>query len=232
MNESNILHYPDDYLTKVGSTSIHDAIFLFILPPISILSLIGNILSYRIFSDRYFQKKPLYTYLRVCCLNSSLICLVYAITFICDSRRYVYVSNTQFATYFRCFVKIPITNTCYFYGCMLDIVVAFDRMVEFTRFKRRFRQLNSYMICAVICAICLVINAPYLLVFEPKQEVVIVRNNGSSSPINQVFYYYGESEFALSHQGRIFKNIQYFIRDILTLFVLVIINVATLILLR
>ena len=209
-------------LKSYGSTHLYDAIFLFAFPPIGLISLAANIFSYVIFSARYFRNKPLYTYLKVICLNSSIINLVFAISFICASRRYLDLANTEFATYFRCYIKIPFINTCYFYGSLIDIVLAIDRLIEFTRFKGRFRQFNPTVICAFLFLLCVIINAPYILIFEPKKKPIA----------NQFFYYYGESRFALSPQGIIFKNIQYFIRDILTLILLVFINLITLTLFR
>lgn len=222
----------DVILKTVGSTSFYDAIFLFVFPPIAILALIGNIISYRILTARYFQRKPLYTYLRVCCLNSSIINLVFAITFVCDSRRYLAMSNSQAATYFRCYFKIPILNTCYFYGSVLDIVVGLDRLVEFTRFKATFRRLNAHVACSTLAVVCVLLNVPYLFVFEPRQrEYVLVEPNTARNQTETLFFY-GESKLALSREGRIFKYIQIVLRELVTLLVMIAINIATLILLK
>lgn len=217
-------------LKSVGSTLLYDSIFLFIFPPISLIALVANIVSFYIFSARYFRKKPLYTYLRASCLNSSLMNLVLAISFLCDSRRFIQIANTELATYFRCYFKIPIVNTAHFYGSVIEIVLAIDRLVEFTRLKARFRQANALKISISLFVACLVINAPYILVFEPKKRQVLLDNGNSST--TRYFYFYGESEFALSYEGRILKNIQYFIRDILTLVLLFFINLVSLVLFK
>ena len=213
-------------LDKVGSTYIKDSVFLFVIPPAGLLSLAGNLLSYSIFSARYFEKKPLYYYLKVVCLNSSLINLIFVISFICDSRRFLELANTEFATYFRCYVKILVICTCYFYGCLLDIVLAIDRMVEFTKYKGLLRQMNPKKVCTSIALVCIAINAPYVLIFEPKKKLLVHGNT------TEEFFYYGESRFALTFEGRVFKNILYFIRDVLTIVVLVLINFITLYLFR
>lgn len=215
-------------LRSVGSTPLYDVIFIGAFPLLGSLAILGNLLSHHIFSARYFQQKPLYTYLRLCCLNSSLVCFVYAIAFVCDSRRYLPLANTEFATYFRCYFKIPFLNTFYFLGSVLDNVLAVDRLVELTTLKARFRQLNPKRVSVLLVLACVVINAPYVLVFEPKKKQIFT----AASNHTEYFYFYGESEFALSHVGYIFKNIQSFIRDILTLIVLVVINLITLCLFR
>lgn len=236
MNETKklIITFPthDDYLTSLGSTSHYDAIFLFAFPPFGMLAFICNIVSFCVFSSRYFHKKPLYTYIRTCCLNSSIINIVFAVTFISESRRYLpSIVNTEFSSYFHCYFKIPVINMCYFYGSVLDILLSFDRLVEFTRFKATFRRLNPHRVCLVAFVTCVVINTPYMLVFEPKKRLDnFMAENGSIHV--QISHLISESEFALSPHGSILKKTQYFIRDVLTLLIMVIFNVLTLILLR
>ena len=220
-------------LRSVGSTPLYDAVFLFVLPPLGLLSLAGNLLSYFIFSARYFKKKPYYTYLRAYCLNSSMMNFIFAISFICDSRRFLDLSNTELSTYFRCYIKIFLSNTCYFYGSVLDIVLAIDRLIEFSSLKMKFRQHDPNRVCSFLFVLVLILNAPYLFIFEPKKRLIIYDDNFSRNQTEgEEFFYYGESQFALSPQGIILKNIQYFIRDILTLVLLVVINFITLILFR
>lgn len=257
-------------LRSVGSTPLYDSIFLFLFPPISLFSLVANLVSFSIFSARYFRRKPLYTYLRVVCLNSSLMNAVMAVSFLCDSRRYIHVANTELATYFRCYFKIPIVNTVHFYGSVIEIVLAIDRLVEFTSLKESFRRVSASRVCTCLFVACLLINAPYLLVFEPKKRPITmptqliddddgntatttttttslsadiatitspfayltIAQNSSSNEHEKFFYFYGESAFALSHEGRIFKNIQYFIRDILTFILLLFINIISLVLFK
>lgn len=232
MNESkSIMDQYDKYLRAVGSTPFYDSIFLFVFPPLGLASLASNILSYKVMTARYFQNKAFYTYLRVSCLNSCIINFIYSITFICDSRRYLSISNSEFATYFRCYFKIPVLNMCYFYGCVLDIVVSIDRLVELTRLKHRFRKLNPNLVCILSALFCLIIDWPYAFVFEPKsKEIFISYENGSNR--TEMFYYYGQSTFTHTLKGTILKKFLLSIRDVLTLVVLLLINLATLILLR
>ena len=222
----------DIHLRNAGSSVLYDAIFLFIFPPLSMVSMIGNLVSYRIFSEGYFRRKPLYTYLRMSCLNSSIVNLAFGLAFICESRRYLQIANTEFGTYFRCIFKIPIINMCYFYGSILDIILALDRLVELTRFKETFRRrFNPTYVCLFSCLFCIAFNAPYLFVFEPKNKpIFIIDQNGSNS--SEVFNYYGESKFALSPHGKAVKAVIYFTRDILTLIIIIFINSLSLILLR
>lgn len=223
----------ESLLNKAGSTPLYDAMFLFIFPPLGIFSFVGNLLSFRIFSAKYFQKKPLYTYLRVCCVNSALINIIFAFAFICDSRRYLTISNTEFSTYFRCYFKIPFLNLFYFFGSVVDIVLAIERLVELTKLKDRFRRLNPIGVSLGLFFACLIVNAPFILIFEPKKSRLFSNISNDSSNVNgSFFYFYGESHFALSPIGKILKNIQYFIRDILTLLVLILINLICIVLFR
>lgn len=233
-NNSFLLH--DEILKRLGSTPLYDTLFLFVFPPLALTSLTLNLISYRLFSTPYFTKKPLYTFLRASCLNSALINLIFAFAFLCDSRRYVTLANTQIASYFRVYIKISIANLCYFFGSALDIVLALERLLELTtKFRHIFRQLKPLKLCAYLLVTCFLLNMPYLFVFEPKQlnEVIVTptRNNNTLFGVLLV-YHYGETEFALSRVGKVIKNFQYFVRDILTLVLLFGINLTALVLFR
>lgn len=213
-------------LRSVGSSPLYDALYLFAFPPISTISLLTNLLVIAILSARFFKRKAIYNYLRVSCLNSSVVSLIYVITFICDSRRYLAVSNSEFATYFRCYFKIPVINTCYFYGSVLDIVLAIDRLVEFTPIKTDFRRMNSMLVSGGLFAVCLIINVPHFFVFEPRKSLEVLVSNVSGQLVNstETFHFYAETQFATSDEGRMLLYVQKFVRDILTLIVLILIN--------
>lgn len=217
---------------EMDLSSLYDIMYIFVFPPISLISLAANLLAYRILSSRFFQKKPIYTYLRVCCLNSSVGNFIYAVSFICETRRYLNLSNTKFGIYFRCFFKLPVNNTCFFYGSLLDILLAIDRLAEFTPIKTKFRHINANRLCAGAFVTCLLINLPFFFVFEPNERVETVTSYVENQVINhtRIIYLYRKSRFATSYEGEILVNIQNFIRDILTVLVLIAINLTCLIL--
>lgn len=152
MNRSNFIdgEYREKILTNIGSIWIYDTLYMFVFPPFGFLAFIGNIISYWIFSGVHFSNKPLYTYLRAICLNSSVINLVSAFNFLWNSRRYLVLSNTEFVSYLRCYFKFPILFVAYFNGCVLDIVLAFERLFELTNNRYIFRRFQPNHVCFVI----------------------------------------------------------------------------------
>jgi hypothetical protein len=227
--EQHFYEIHDTALRTVGSTWFYDSIFLFAFPPLALVSLVGNLISYKIFSSPYFLKKPLYTYLKVNCLNSAAIDLIYACSFLVDSRRIVSFANTEFASFLKCYVKLQLVLFAYSYGCALDIVLALERLSELTNMKHQFNRFRPTFVCAWLFLACLVLNAPFVFVFEPKQRTLYNNSTNSSS----VFYFYGETRFAaFTTSGSILKNVHYFVRDICTLVLLLAINLVSLVLFR
>lgn len=73
------------------------------------------------------------------------------------------------------------------------------------------------------------INIPFFFVFEPQKEIIFVDKVTNQT---EYLYKYGESDFALSQNGKVLKNVVYFFRDILTLFILIVVNIVSVILFR
>lgn len=219
----------DEAFEKTGSSWFFDAIFLFVFPPLAILSLLANLISYRIFSSSYFVKKPLYTYLKATCLNSSAINLIYMFSFLCESRRFLAFTNAEWSIFFKCYVKLQLVLLAYFYGCMLDIVLALERLSELTNFKHAFNRVSSVRVCVWLFLACLLISLPFLFIFEPKAPLVF-RNTRTNS--TELVYFYAETAFATQPSGKLLKMGQALVRDVLTLVLLIGLNVSTLILFR
>jgi hypothetical protein len=225
-------------LKQVGSYPLYDTLFLVAFPIVGAISFTLNLISYHLFSAPYFtKKKPLYTFLRLYSLNSAIINLIFAFSFLLDSRRYVTFANTELATWLRCFVKIPILNLCYFFSSIMDVVFSLERYAELkmtsSTMKLNFRNINPLKLCASLFTTCFIVNLPYLFVFEPSKRLLTLNitntmpnmTNSSSFYI----YHYKETQFALTDTGIAIKNTLYGIRDVLTLVMLILINFLSII---
>lgn len=225
MKSSYVLEIPDEALKKIGSSWFYDSAFLFVFPTVGLFSFVGNLISFWILSGPYFSHKPLYTYLKAICLNSSLANLVSMMNILWNTRRYLNISNSEFASLLRCYIKIPVAFGTYFYGSVLDIVLALERLCELSNRREIFRRFPPNRVCLVILLVCFIINFPFLFVFVPNKTPVFFDPVSNKT---EYLYHYTESEFALSKQGRILKIIVYFIRDFLTLAILILINLISL----
>ena len=142
--------YREKLLNENGSIWIYDTLYLFVIPPVSFLSLMGNMLAYSILSRPYFNHKPLYTYLRAICLNSSVYDLITIMNVIWMPRRHLDLANSELAAYLQCYLKFPIIFSTYLYGCLLDIILAIDRLFELTNRKHKFKCFQPYRICIIL----------------------------------------------------------------------------------
>lgn len=216
----------EEALNKIGSTWFYDTIFLFIFPPVGLAAFLGNLISYWILSGPYFTQKPLYTYLKLICLNSSAANLISMLNIIWNTRRYSSISNTEWASQLRCYLKIPVGFGTYFYGSVLDIVLALERLCELTNRREIFRQYRPQRVCFFLFLVCFFLNAPFLFVFVPTKTTIYA---DTATNTTEFLYHYGESEFALSNPGRVIKGAVYIIRDIITLTILITVNLISLI---
>lgn len=214
----------DRALTRIGSDWTLDAIYLFAFPILGLIPFAFNILSYIIFKSPHFsQKKSLYIYLKVSCLNSSVINLITAINFLWSSQRYFKFANSQLAVYLRCYLRFPIILSAYSFGSLIDIVLALERLCELTNSKRLFNRARPFCVCAVTLILSVCFNLTIIFMCEPKRQVLVI-DAGSNYTVE--FFYLGKTSFSTTKFGVTTRYIRFIIRDILTLLLLFGINLA------
>jgi hypothetical protein len=213
-------------LREIGSTWFYDSFYLFGFTTLGLVSLVTNLISYFIFNGPFFARKPLYAYLKVSCLNSALVSLFSITNLLWSSRRYHAFANTELATILRCYIKHPVILVGYFYGSMLDIVFALERLAEITNLRAEFRRFRPVRVCLLLFTLCFLLNLPYIFLFTPQKRFLSEHHTN----VTEYFFGYGESNFALNTTiGVVLKRTQYFVRDVLTLVVLISVNVISLV---
>lgn len=98
--------------------------------------------------------------------------------------------------------------------------------MELTNKGQKLRQYKPNIVCIFLILLTILLNVPFFFVFEPQKIIILV---DQSSNTTEYLFHISESKFALSFIGKIIKNIHYFIRDILTLIVLIMLNLAVLV---
>ena len=209
-----------------------ELIVLVVLPPFTILSIISNLISYRVFSSSKLFQKPLYVYLKATCLNSAFIILIFGFSFIWMTTRlfgFVYTFGFhKWQVYLQCYIIFPIVMTSYSYGCYLEVVLALERICEVTDSRHRFQRFKPSLICIGLFILILIIHLPFILSYEPKNQLIYDNSTNTSD----VIYYPGQSAFNLSPLGYINEYIRFIIGDILSIFALLLTNIASFILFR
>lgn len=213
----------DKALTRVGSDWILDGIYLFAFPILGLISFLLNIISYAVFTSPQFSQKPLYIYIRMSCLNSALINFISAINFLWTSRRYLAIANTHLAIIMRCFFRYPVVLSAYSFGSFLDIILALERLCELTNSKNLFHRFRPYLVCLLLLLLAISINITIIFMAEPKKQVLKI---DAAANLTLDFFYLGKTSFSITKFGVLTRYIRFFVRDILTLFLLFAINLA------
>jgi hypothetical protein len=223
--ENHTYYSHEFWLEFGGSTWWSDIIGLFIIPPIVALGIFLNLLGFLILQfSALFQNSKIYVYLKFTFLNG-LLCngsgMLLPFTVV---RRFLPFSNTYFSLWYMNSIALPTANVCYFYMTVLDVFITFEKL---TIFIKRLDVLNKkyidrpHLICMLAFAFCFLVDFSYYFFYVPKAELVYFSPNET-----YVFYNYEITEFTRSHIGQAIIYIQYALRDVTPLVLLVILNVT------
>jgi hypothetical protein len=204
-------------ITKLGSTWLIDSVYLFFLSPVNFVGFWLNTICFLMLLFKNKQKKTnkvkLFKYLTVYALNSALTCLLHSFLFISFSPRYFPdLTFDWFPKFYRCRILSYVSISLYFFGSILDIMIALDRLSIFL--KDGFNYLNGnkpYRKCTIAFIVSFLVNTPILL-------SLFILDNNNLYDLNAITVC-GQTQFALSDQGIKINLILLFIRDISTLII-------------
>jgi hypothetical protein len=214
MNQS---YLTEEFYQTIGSTWIIDGINFYLVSPIGLIGFLLNLSGLCIMLKIHVNTTKLYIYLRYYCLNSALICLICGFTFVAYSPRYFSYFNNYYAIFYRCRIFNFVASSLYFYGNILDILVALERLSIFIPpLKAYSRAFSSLKIMIPIVIACFVINinnylSNYVLT-QPEFDQEAVTNSSS-------FTYCGKNEYFYSQTRKIIAVLLVIIRDILTIII-------------
>jgi hypothetical protein len=202
-------------VSKLGSTWLIDTVYLFFLSPANFLGFLLNIFCFWIQLLKNNQKRSckanLFKYLTVYALNSSFTCLLHSFLFITYSPHYFpNLTFKWFPKFYRCRILSYVSVSLYFFGSILDIMIALDRLSIFLKSGFNYLEgIRPYKKCMIAFLISFLINTPILF------SLFIIDNKDlyNSNAITVC----GQTEFALSDQGIRINLILLFMRDISSL---------------
>jgi hypothetical protein len=161
--------------------------------------------------DKEFDM-PLYSYLRVYTINSAVMCLFCVTLFTANSFRFfswTYAYPTQF---FNNYIEIPVSNTSYYFGTMLDLIITLDRISFFHKSIKKIFILGPYKLCGVILAFCIVTDFPFYFNYSVNMFTFTV--NGTQL----VHAWFGlPSTYSYSEVGKIVTLVIESFRDVFLL---------------
>lgn len=221
----------DFYLYFIGSAWASDAISLFIMPIVIILSIILNFFGFLVIQLNSEFSVNMYYYLKIFFLNSLFSNIIGVLIPFINSHRFISFGNTWFAVFYLSKIGAPIINTSYFFNNMIDIYMAFDKVsifsIKLNRFYQRFFN-KPQIICIITLVYCSIVNIPMFLSFDAIKQNL----NFSDESYTYIAYTYGFTEFGVSNIGSILVYMGYFLRDIFPLVTLIVLNITLIVKLK
>ena len=225
--ESKSPYNLDYWLQYYGSTWTTDSLYLFALTPMSLLSFIMNILAFIVLSKSSFGSAIIFRYLRLYVLNSSIISLLLATTFIFSSYRIFSFSNSYGTLFYGSYFHSPFLSIFYTFGGLLEIFITIERALTFMPDRGLKKIINHKQFWLVLLILSVFINIPVFFVNYPGIDDVLL-----DTGLAHRFYYWGVTDFALSPAGVGITYALYSLRDVVSLLVKILLNVLTVHLIR
>ena len=228
-SNSNDTFYVFDYLvSRLTGAYIIEALLVYTLLPLSILSLVLNLISLKVLNKKEFVSSPFYGYLRAYALNSSALSLVLTTMPAFIANRSFNFLNEYANIFYGCFIYSPLVSILYLNSSLLEIFIVIERGLYFlpSRFKR-FKKVGVKTMCALMLALSFIISLPMFFLSYPEY-IAIKLDEDTEKRI----YYWGVAPFSLSVFGQIVTILMYIMRDILTLVIKVVLNGASVYLVR
>jgi hypothetical protein len=220
--ENSTLNFTDSYSLDYwfdffGIYKYADAVLLFFIPWFSFIGFILNLITFKVLLNEQFKGTKIFDYFKVYTLNSAFVCVVSVGNFL-RTKRFIDF-NSYLSMFFVKNILVPIDNTGYFYGSLLDILIILEQIFILLNRGTFFSRCSAYLNSIVLFVICLIVNFPFFFAFEIATYAVKLIDGEIYT-----IYLIVPSEFALDQMGEIILWILYVLRDILTPMVQIICN--------
>jgi hypothetical protein len=171
--------------------------------------------------NKEFDNIPFFSYLRVYTVNSSITLLFYCSFFTAGALRLATWVTSEPSQYFIVHITLPIVNTGYYFGTMIDLVLTLNRIAIFRKPVKKLFVLRPYKLCAVIFAICVITDFPYFVFYTAQPLSFSVF---SASNIVEIWTT-GISDFRYSQAGIIITILLECWRDVFLALVVIAVNI-------
>ena len=233
MNSSNqtndtSLFYPAEYwYAFFGSTPLLNALFYYLLTPISILGVFLNLLSFYILCKSKFPNLALYSFLRVYVIESFILNFFLSLFFIPNSYGTISFANSYPSAFYMAYIYTPFLNVFVLFGSFLDICISLDRIFMFYPKLDIFSKFSHYKICLFLLVLSLVICSQYFFNSYPTYMDV----NLNSTQVLRL-YNWESTSFSQSLLAQALNYTNYVLRDIVLLIVEIVLNVMSILFLK
>jgi len=185
-----------------------------------------NLIAYCILCKAPFQTSIFFKYLRFNTLNSLTLCLLLTTRFIQTIYKFDF-TNSYAALFYSNYFFTPFLSIFYLNGNLLDTIIILERILTMHSIESVKKVIDSKYFWVFLILFCFIINIPYFM--WTVTDYVDIKINNSTLIRN---YYTKTTDFANSLFGQIFVIVLFFIRDVITLFSKIILNIISVILMK
>ena len=191
---------------------------LYGITPTSVIGTIMNLIAYLVLSKRSFQTVVFFKYLRLNALNSLIVCLILMTRFLTTIYKFDF-TNTYASIFYNNYFYSPVLSVFYLYGNFLDIIIILERILNVHPIEKWKKIVNSKYSCLILFIFSILISIPYFWSGYPCYVNIMLNN---STLIRN--YYTKPTDFSQSNFGQVLAFALFFIRDVLTLVIKLILN--------
>ena len=145
-----------------------DSLYLLLLLPLGILSIIFNLISMLIVSKKSIQRSSVFNYLKIYTLNSIFLgFMVIFLYFVCPTY---FKSSANTYKLVKCLILPSYASIFYCFANVLDILININRVLTYSQSfpTFRFTRANKTSLTAFIFVI--ILNLPYFFIYDLKES--------------------------------------------------------------
>ena len=221
MNSSNVTYYPLEYWFEVfGYIESMEIVSTYIVLPIGLISFMLNSLTFIVLQKQSFLGSVFFSYMKLYIFNGAMLSLICSTYFITATHKILSFPNTYEALAYGIYFFVSVQPIFFLYSCFLEICVVIERSLYFLPKKfRKMLSIDFNKFALFLFLFCVILHIPSFFIFVPTYEDVLLEKN-----ISYRIWYAGIADFSYTLTGKALTYIQYLIRDVLPLFIKIILN--------
>ena len=217
-----------DLFSLIGKLSVIQLMHIYFLVPLSLIAVGFNIIIFMTLTNKEFEAKKFFAYFRLNVINSIILSLIIATSFIGLTKNVFEFTNSYAANFYFCFIYTPLLSTFYLNNSLLEIFIVVERCLYFMPSRCNKLKLINYKILGVVTfLLSFLVSLPLLFLTYPKYKDFEIE-------INSTFrlYFWEMSNLSMSSVGKMITYLMYFLRDILPLILKLCLNLISVIFIR
>ena len=203
-----------------GTSWIVYAGTLYGLTPLSTIGFLMNLMTYFILRRKPFQSSTIFKYLRYNVLNGLIICLILITKFATISYKFDF-TNSYAAMFYVSYIYAPLLSIFYLNSNLLDSLIALERIITIYPIRTINKIIKSRYLWVGLLLFSSIINIPNFFVTQPNCIEIVL-----NSKIKVMNYFLQQSDFSISKLGKILIFLIYFVIDVLTLLIKILLNIV------